>query len=131
MVERFVVDTSALVSVAQNEEDAARFRDALESATQVCLSAVSKLELGIVATQRNVFEQVMALMDVYDIDVRPFDDDQCQLAIDAFTRFGKGRHPASLNFGDCCSYALATRLGWPLLYKGNDFPQTGIASALA
>ncbi len=130
-IDRLVVDTSALVAVALDEADADEIREALESATQIYLSAVSKLEVGIVAAQRNVFDQVMALMEVYDIDVRPFDDHQCQLAIAAFTRFGKGRHPAGLNFGDCCSYALASGLGWPLLFKGNDFPKTGIASALA
>lgn len=127
----FVADTSALIAVAVGEPDAGALRAAFEAAAQVHVSSVSKLEIGIVATQRNVFDEVMQLMDAFDIQVQPFDDVQCGLAIAAFLRFGKGRHPAGLNFGDCCAYALATSLGWPLLYKGEDFSRTDIASALA
>ncbi len=59
-----------------------------------------------------------------------FDENQLELAIDAFRRYGKGRHPAALNLGDCCSYALAKALDQPLLFKGNDFTLTDVAPAL-
>lgn len=126
-----VVDTSALIAVALGESDAGLFRVALETATDINISAVSKLEIGIVAAQRNVFDEVMLMIDTLNIEIQPFDNRQCQIAIAAHQQFGKGRHPAALNFGDCCSYALATSLGWPLLFKGNDFTQTDITSALA
>jgi ribonuclease VapC len=64
------------------------------------------------------------------IDLVPVDLDQAQIARLAFSRFGKGRHPASLNFGDCFSYALATALGEPLLFKGGDFALTDVAAAI-
>lgn len=126
-----VVDTSALIAVALGESDAGLFRHALETASDINISAVSKLEVGIVAAQRNVFDEVMLMIEMLNIKIHTFDDQQCQIAKAAHQQFGKGRHPAALNFGDCCSYALATNLGWPLLFKGNDFSQTDIASALA
>ena len=64
------------------------------------------------------------------IGLVPVDTDQAYIARQAFQKFGKGRHPAALNFGDCFSYALAKSLGMPLLFKGNDFALTDIASAL-
>jgi ribonuclease VapC len=65
----------------------------------------------------------------YDVEIIPFDKTLSDLAFEAYRRFGKGRHPAKLNMGDCAAYALAKSRGWPLLYKGDDFSQTDIERA--
>ncbi len=75
-------------------------------------------------------EQMQALIERLELEVVPLSDDQAKLAIEAFRRFGKGRHPAGLNFGDCFSYALAKATGEPLLSKGEDFSQTDIKQAV-
>ena len=95
------------------------------------MSAPTRLELGIVATNRNILLTVDEALQAYQIQIEPFTHEQSLLAIAAFSQYGKGRHPAALNFGDCCAYALAKSMNLPLLYKGNDFAQTDIASALA
>jgi ribonuclease VapC len=92
---------------------------------------VSRVELGIVAQNKEVAAEVNALLDALKVNIAAFDHQQATLALAAFARYGKGRHPAALNFGDCCAYALAKSMNLPLLYKGNDFAQTDIASALA
>lgn len=74
--------------------------------------------------------ELEALMKETSIDIVPFAATHVRLAVDAFRRFGKGRHPASLNFGDCFSYALAKATGEPLLFKGDDFSQTDIKQAV-
>ena len=75
-------------------------------------------------------EQMQALIERLELEVVPLSDDQAKLAIEAFRRFGKGRHPAGLNYGDCFSYALAKATGEPLLFKGDDFSQTDIKRAV-
>ena len=72
-----------------------------------------------------------ALVERLRIEVVPFDQTQLAHAVDAFRRYGKGRHPAALNLGDCCSYGLAKALNEPLLFKGGDFAQTDVAAVLA
>lgn len=119
------------MAVALRESDHEIYETLLSQATALHLSAVSRVELGIVAQNKEVAAEVDALLDALKINIAPFDSDQAALAIAAFTQYGKGRHPAALNFGDCCAYALAKSLNLPLLYKGNDFAQTDIASALA
>src|SRR5438045_6652092 len=71
-----------------------------------------------------------AFLERVEMDFVPFDHDQAKRARDAFVRFGRGRHPAGLNFGDCASYALAQVRGVPLLYKGEDFARTDVISAV-
>ena len=71
-----------------------------------------------------------ALLARFNIAVVPWTDDHAGIAADAFLRFGKGRHPANLNFGDCMAYALAKSLDAPLLFKGDDFSKTDVKSAL-
>ena len=73
---------------------------------------------------------MQALIERLEMEVVPLSDDQAKLAIEAFRLFGKGRHPASLNYGDCFSYALAKATGEPLLFKGDDFSQTDIRRAV-
>lgn len=74
-------------------------------------------------------EKLNILLDELAITVVSFSPEQAELATEAFLRFGKGRHPAKLNMGDCFSYALAKSIGQPLLFKGNDFSQTDIGGA--
>ncbi|HYD66228.1 type II toxin-antitoxin system VapC family toxin [Azospirillum sp.] len=128
-----VVDTSALVAILRKEEDAVRYANALADAERCLMSTVSRLEAAMVLVGRGVAESADVLdrlVQEAGIEVVPFDDIQASLARHAFYRYGKGRHPASLNMGDCVSYALARAWRSPLLFKGNDFSRTDIVSAL-
>ncbi len=125
------VDTSALVAVVLGESDAERHLERLRDGPAQ-LSSVSLVEATVVVEARQGADAVRdleflveATMDVVAVDV-----EHARAAIAAWRRFGKGRHPAGLNFGDCFSYAVAHLAGLPLLYKGDDFAQTDIAAAL-
>ena len=130
-----VVDTSALVAILLGETDGPVHFGRIVQSRHPILGAVSKMETLMVvlsrapnATEgRERFDYALARLGLEIADV---DDPLVELAIAAFLRFGKGRHPAKLNFGDCFSYALAQRLDAPLLFKGDDFPQTDIRCAL-
>ncbi|MFL5255174.1 MAG: type II toxin-antitoxin system VapC family toxin [Rhodopila sp.] len=128
-----VVDTSAIMAILFNEPERAAFRAAIENAPRrPLLSAMTLLEASIVAGgQRG--EAMLAVLDALvdeTMEVVPLDEATVRVARDAFMRYGKGRHSAGLNFGDCASYALAKARGRPLLMKGNDFPQTDIETIL-
>lgn len=128
-----VVDTSALMAILLDEPEKLRFRDILANAPRKAISAVSMLEAGILMTARRGDDGRAALSDLVDradIEVVPFDHAQCQLALAAFESYGKGRHAARLNMGDCASYALAKGMNAPLLYKGSDFAATDITAAV-
>jgi ribonuclease VapC len=128
-----VVDSSALIAILGREPEAAVFREAIRAAATRLLGAATSVEIGLVALARKGepgLEQMRALLDGLKLEIVPLSDDQARLAIYAFRRFGKGRHPAGLNFGDCFSYALARATGEPLLFKGSDFPLTDIEAAL-
>lgn len=125
-----VVDTSAIVAVCFEEPGSEIYLKHLAACNNAYLSAPSRLELGMVSRQRNVSYRAIQVLDAYAIQVIAFDETMALAAIDAFERFGKGRHKASLNFGDCCSYALARVRSIPLLYKGDDFALTDVASAM-
>ena len=128
-----VLDTSAIMSILRQEDDAAQMAACIAAASSVCISAVTRLEAFTVAMARgDVGSQKLAeLLSALSPQVIGFDEAQSNLAVTAVKAFGKGHHPARLNFGDCCAYAAAKALNLPLLYKGNDFAQTDIASALA
>lgn len=129
-----VVDTSALAAVLFSEADEQRYFDAIASNPDCRIAAPTALELLIVAENRRnpaTRAQVRELLAVQHIKVVDWTSDLVQVAEAAFLRFGKGRHPAKLNFGDCMSYALAKSLDAPLLYKGDDFALTDIRSAVA
>ena len=128
-----VLDTSAIMSILRQEEDALQVAACIAAASSVCISAVTRLEAFTVAMARgDIGSQKLAEFLAQLVpQVIAFDEVQSSLAMTAVKAFGKGHHPARLNFGDCCAYALAKALNLPLLYKGNDFAQTGIASALA
>ncbi|GAA0552982.1 ribonuclease VapC [Rhizomicrobium palustre] len=129
-----VVDSSAIFAILLNEPERSLFLDAILSAKSASLSAVTLLECRIVAlrrTGRDWDTELSGLLQRLPLTIIPFDDKQSVLAAEAFRAFGKSRHKAALNFGDCISYALAKSRGEPLLYKGTDFAETDIASALA
>jgi ribonuclease VapC len=124
-----VIDTSALLAVLQNEPERHAFNKALELADTRSLSTASFVELCMVIESRYGPEGIRDL-DLFlsraKIELVPVDTDQAYIARQAFRHYGKGRHPASLNYGDCFSYALAKSLGDSLLFKGNDFSQTDL-----
>lgn len=128
-----IVDTSAVMAIALAEPDSDRFLTVVSDADEALISAPTVLELeivlrGKVGTQGRPATQM--LQDLA-ITIAPFTLDHLAEAVSAFRRFGKGRHPAALNFGDCFSYALAKAEGVPLLFKGDDFSKTDIVPALA
>ena len=128
-----VVDTSALLAVLLDEPEKVGFRDILANAPRKAISTVSMLEAGILMTARRGDAGRAALSELVDraeIEVVPFDQAQCQLALAAFETYGKGRHAARLNICDCAAYALAKGMNAPLLYKGADFAATDIAAAV-
>ena len=127
-----VVDSSALVAILRDEPEGPAFRNAIRTAPDRLLGAPTRVEASMVALGRRGepgLEQMQALIERLALDVVPLSDEHATLAIEAFRRFGKGRHPAGLNYGDCFSYALAKATGEPLLFKGNDFSQTDIKRA--
>jgi ribonuclease VapC len=127
-----VLDSSAVVAVLAGEREAERLARAMATARRRLMSAVSVLECGIVLEARHGGEggrNLDLLLKRADIRVISFTTAQADQARDAWRRFGKGRHPAGLNFGDCCSYALARESGEKLLFKGNDFGLTDVAAA--
>lgn len=128
-----VVDTSALLAILLAEDDAGRFARAMEQADRCSLSAASYLEAALVIDNRGdavAAREFDRLIRRAGIVIEPVSFDQAQIARQAYRDFGKGRHPAGLNFGDCLAYALAKSLDEPLLFKGDDFAQTDIEAAL-
>ena len=128
------VDTSAIVAILRNEPEKDRFVDALLAASSRFMSAVSLQEAGMVIAGRfgndTIWEPLDALLARLDVEIVAHDATLAHIARMAFLRFGKGRHPAQLNFGDCAAYALAQANGLPLLFKGGDFSKTDIVAAV-
>jgi ribonuclease VapC len=126
-----IVDSSALVAMMLSDPESQRIKTAIANAS--CrLAAPTYLESSMVLISRVGLDEARGLDLVVmhlDIEVVPFTLSQASLARDAFHRFGKGRHPAQLNFGDCIAYALAKETGEELLFKGTDFGLTDIAVA--
>ena len=127
-----VLDTSALLAILMAEPEAEGFAVAIEHDAIRLASAGSILETAIVAETRwgdAGGRELDLLLFKAGITVVPFDADQVDIARQAYRRFGKGRHPAGLNFGDCFAYAVSRATGQPLLFKGDDFPQTDVDRA--
>lgn len=128
-----ILDTSALLAVLLNEPERATFVACIESEPVRRVSAASVLEASMVLEAR-FGPAAEGDLDLFlhraSIEIVPFDQDQLAIARSAFRRYGKGRNPAGLNFGDCISYGLARAMDEPLLFKGADFPATDIRSAL-
>src|ERR1700722_1484339 len=129
-----VIDTSAIGALIEAESLADALAAAVERDDQRFVSAVSVLQAAIVLESRRPTTARPALdrlLEAFSIEVVAFDADQLALAREGFRRFGRGQPSKSrLNFGDCCAYALAKALSEPLLFVGNDFVHTDIASAL-
>jgi len=127
-----VIDTSALVAILQAEPERRAFIEAIEDADSRRMSVATFVEISIVLEARYGSEGLHDLdrfITKAGIELIPFDIEQGQTARTAFSRFGKGRHQAGLNLGDCLSYALATVLGEPLLFKGDDFAYCDVMAA--
>lgn len=132
-----VVDSSAIVAIAHQEPKAAVFAELIDRDDAPQVSAASVLECSIVIRtgKKLLAEAAEDWLDAFlidsDLTIRPVTVDQLDTAREAHIKYGKGMgHPAQLNFGDCFSYALAKSLNAPLLFKGEDFAKTDIASAL-
>jgi len=124
-----IVDTSAIVAILRNEQDADELAAAIESAELRRVSAATYVEAAIVIdSNRNPL--LSNLLDSFLvrslIDIEPVTVEQARIAREAYRDFGKGRHRAGLNLGDCFAYALAKEKGEPLLFKGDDFRSTDV-----
>lgn len=128
-----VIDTSAVLAILQNEAAAAAVEAAIERDPIRLMAAPSVLEAAIVIEARYGEaggRELDLLLHKAGVEIVAFDADQMELARHAYRRFGKGRHAAGLNFGDCFAYALAQRSAEPLLFVGADFGKTGIPAAM-
>lgn len=124
-----VIDTSALVAILANEPERRTFIEAIEATESRLMSTATFVETSIVIEVRHGAEGLRDL-DLFvsraAIELVAVDAEQARAARRAFSRFGKGRHRAGLNYGDCFAYALASTVGEPLLFKGDDFSYTDI-----
>ena len=127
-----ILDTSALIAVLFGEPEADAFTRLIHDADRCLISAGTFLELSIVI-ERQAGPEAARQCDMFfrraGIIVEPFTVEQAHVARQAFHDFGKGRHRAGLNFGDCFAYALSKVTGEPLLFKGNDFKKTDVVGA--
>jgi ribonuclease VapC len=124
-----VIDTSAVLAILQREPERRTYLEAIEAADTLRMSVASYVEGSIVIESRYGTEGLRdfdRFVSRASIELVPVDEKQGQLARSAFSRFGKGRHRAGLNYGDCFSYAAAISLGEPLLCKGDDFIHTDV-----
>jgi ribonuclease VapC len=128
-----IIDTSAILAILLDERDAAIFAKAIENAGDRRMSAAGYLEAALVIDNRGdavAQREFDRFLERSGIAIEPVTFEQGRIAREAYRDFGKGRHRAGLNFGDCFAYALARILDQPLLYKGRDFSQTDLRSAL-
>jgi ribonuclease VapC len=124
------VDTSALMAILLSEPEADACAAALEAEPHVLISAGTMAEALIVAGRLNVRDEMQTLIEELAFEVASVTPAAARRIAAAYERWGKGVHPAGLNFGDCFAYEAAKEHACPLLYVGNDFSQTDIASAL-
>ena len=127
-----IVDTSAIVAILYREPEAAAFVRLIHDADVCRISVASYVELSMVVESQlgpEGMRQAEAFLRRAGITIESVTVDQGELTRQAFLDFGKGRHKAGLNFGDCFSYALAKAMGEPLLFKGDDFSRTDVAAA--
>jgi ribonuclease VapC len=129
-----VLDTSALLAIYFHESDSERFETAILTASTTLVSAGTLLEAGIVVEARHRQDgavELDRLLMKLGIATIPVDAEQVEAGRRAYRKYGKGHHPANLNFGDCFAYALAVCTGDSLLFKGDDFSQTDVTDALS
>jgi len=129
-----ILDTSALMAILAKEEDAARYMEAMRDAGgNLVVSAATILEAAVVAEGRGgdaLGAELDRLLRRIHARIIPFGEHQVAIAREGWRRFGKGRHKAALNLGDCFAYALAIERDEPLLFKGGDFARTDVKRAL-
>lgn len=127
-----VIDTSAIVAILRNEPERYDFDRLIDADSVRLVSALTRVEASFIVeglwghVARSGLDR---FFQVAELDIVSATPDQAELAIEAFRRYGKGRHPAALNIGDCFAYALAKGTGEPLLFKGDDFARTDIVPA--
>jgi ribonuclease VapC len=127
-----VLDSSAIVAIHLRESGHERLIDRIDAAEVIVVGAPTLLESVMVLTARlghDARPMLFAFLRRLEAEVVPFNQEHMDAAATAFIRFGRGRHPAALNFGDCMSYAVASVAGMPLLFIGEDFSRTDIAQA--
>ncbi|MFA5206394.1 MAG: type II toxin-antitoxin system VapC family toxin [Lentisphaeria bacterium] len=128
-----VIDSSAVIAILLGEPEAARLAHAIAAAPVRLMSSFSALECALVIEAKKGEaggRELDLLLLRAGVEISAFDADQQEIARDAWRRFGKGRHPAGLNIGDCCAYALTVAAHEKLLFKGTDFTQTDIPAVL-
>jgi ribonuclease VapC len=127
-----IIDTSAIIAILFGEDDAEIYAEAITRADSCRISAATFVETAVVVeaqTRNNGGRQFDAFIRRAGIAIEPVTEEQAHIARQAFIDFGKGRHPAGLNYGDCFSYALAKAAREPLLFKGKDFAKTDVNAA--
>ena len=125
-----VVDTSALIAIAREEERGPAVLEAIRIDGNAIVSAATVAETLIVAAGRGTSSEVETLLEELPLRVEPVTPASGRRVGDVYQRWGRGFHPAALNFGDCFAYELAERYACPLLFVGDDFAKTDIATAL-
>lgn len=128
-----VLDTSALLAILQDEPERRAFNEAIEASDRCRISVATFVEVSIVIETRFGAAGLAELDHFIEraaVEIVPVDVEQGKIARRAYSRYGKGRHAAGLNFGDCFSYALAVASAEPLLFKGSDFSKTDVAASL-
>jgi ribonuclease VapC len=128
-----ILDTAAVIAVLRNEERAARLVAALENAPVKRMSAATLVEAGIVLQARygdHGERELDLFVQRTHVQIIPVTEEHAEYARSAYRRFGRGRHAAGLNFGDCFAYALARALDEPLLFVGEEFARTDVRAAM-
>jgi ribonuclease VapC len=128
-----VIDTSAVLAILLDERDASLYAEAIEKADSCHMSAANYLEAALIVDTRGdpvASREFDLFFRRADLLIEPVTFEHAKTARQAYRDFGKGRHPAGLNFGDCLAYALAKSLDEPLLFKGSDFSRTDIEAAV-
>lgn len=128
-----VIDSSAVLAIFFDEPERSAFVDLISGDDEACMGAPNLLEASMIVEARQGkagCRDLDELAGALELRIVPFDAAHVEAARDAFRRYGKGRHRAALNFGDCCAYGLARTLDAPLLFKGNDFSLTDVKRAL-
>lgn len=127
-----VIDTSAIIAIIRKEDEATVWVELLDQTPKTYMSVVSYVEANMVMTGRRTDVELGAvdnMVTALGIELTPVTIEQGIAAVTSFVTYGKGRHPARLNFADCFTYALAKTKGLPLLFKGDDFLKTDIVPA--
>ena len=124
------VDTSALMAILLDEPEAAACAEAFATNDRIVISAATVAEALIVAERRGLGAEMAGLVDGLDLEITSVSPAVARRVADTYARWGKGVHPAGLNFGDCFAYEVARTRDCPLLYVGTDFARTDVASVL-